>query len=387
MLGSRSFPASLALLVSGALSLLSGAAHAGQSCKADSDCDHGFDCEVVGGTGCSNIACPPDAPCPPTPSCDPQVIKECVPGTCEAHSDCATDMVCYAQTPATTCGDPAPACAPGEKCNPPPEPTCTTEPSVNRCVPRWSLPCATDASCGDGFSCVPDPDSCFCNGSAGGGAPGSSGGQAIDGGSAVPTSPPDLPIPDPSATPTPPPGDTSPPSGCGCTPSTTKHCTPKATSCNADSDCPGSWTCGSSGGTACAGGAQVLPDGGIKVITDVCQPSAPTKQCQPPNYGGGYATPATGEGTVDVGSSPTTPSKSGSTGSAGGASGGSTSSMTHGIAGSSNDDNGAPESGKSPGSDSSGCQMSAAPAETTGASVIALLGVAGLIRRRRTRWG
>src|ERR1700759_1295392 len=158
MLASRPLFAPLALLLSGAFSLTAASASAGQSCKTNSDCDHGFDCEVVATSGCAVAPCPPGAECP-TPACDPQELKECVPGPCQAHSDCADGMVCYA-IPSTSCtAQTAPACPPNTKCAvPPPEPADCTTTTMNRCVPRYTLPCTTDASCGDGFSCVPDPD-------------------------------------------------------------------------------------------------------------------------------------------------------------------------------------------------------------------------------------
>jgi MYXO-CTERM domain-containing protein len=398
MLVSRHAPASLAALLSGALSLLSGLANAGQSCNADADCDHGFACEVVGGSVCAGIACPPDAPCPPQPACDPQVIKECVPGPCKAHSDCADGMVCYAFPTPDCVAEPTPACPPGVKCDDAPPPPACTETNVNKCVPLWSLPCATDASCGDGFSCVQDPDSCECSGSAGGPAPGngtgSFPGSAQDGGSAKPV-PPGTPIP---PTPVPDPAGPTPPSGeCSCTPATTKHCTPKATTCTVDSDCPSTWTCASSGGATCSGGGAVLPDGGVTSFFEGCGPTSTTKQCQAPSYGG-YGLGISEPGSGTAGSESTPPRASGTTGSAG-SPGSDPSSPATGVAGASShdgttansDDKGATDSSKPSGSDDSGCQIGhgggSGNAGNAGASVLAMLGVAGLIRRRRTRWG
>jgi MYXO-CTERM domain-containing protein len=125
-------------------------------------------------------------------------------------------------------------------------------------------------------------------------------------------------------------------------------------------------------------------------------------QCQPPSYGGYYGAPAvglngsaanvptgtssgsgvTGGASVDKGSStPTTPpSAAGPTG------------TPNGNTGSAGASNGAESSSKGNGSassDSGGCQVGAGQADTTGASFLALLGVAGLVRRnrKRTRWG
>src|SRR5215468_8212635 len=82
MHASRPLFAPLALLVSGAFSLTAASASAGQSCQLDSDCEHGFDCEVVGTSGCAAPACPPNADCPAPAPCDPTEFKECVPGPC-----------------------------------------------------------------------------------------------------------------------------------------------------------------------------------------------------------------------------------------------------------------------------------------------------------------
>ncbi|HVW27714.1 MAG TPA: MYXO-CTERM sorting domain-containing protein [Polyangiaceae bacterium] len=400
---SRPLLAPFALLASAAFSLTAGSASAGQSCTVDSDCAHGFDCEVVGGTACATPACAPGVACPPAPPCEAQVIKECVPGTCMAHSDCADGMVCYA-IPSTTCASPprAAACPPNTKCDPPADtpPDCTTT-TTNRCVPRYDLPCTTDASCGDGFSCVPDPDSCACSGggvvTSGGGSAGSSGSAAVDAGAGKPT-----PVPTSTTPPTP---DPVPPQGCSCTPSTTNHCTPKATTCAADSDCPATWTCETiNAGVACGGAAESLPDGGTKFIMDTCPPPPPpTHQCEAPNYGGSYGAALSASTSASKGTTGSVAPTAGAPAPDGtpveGAPG-----STSGVAGSGNDgvprgttgsagsaaasDNDSANSGSgSSSSDNGGCQMSAGQADTTGASLLALLGVAGLIRRRRTRWG
>ena len=399
----RFVPKPLALLVSGALSLVAGAAEAGQSCKLDSDCDHGFACQVVGGTACASPACAPNTNCPPTPPCDPQEIKECVPGPCQAHSDCATGMVCFA-VPSTNCTSPAPAweCPPGADCAfPPPSPPDCTTTTMNTCVPLYELPCTTDASCGEGFTCVQDPEACACGGSTGPSVPGDAPGAGTSGSGqggapsgGTPANPsgtatPPAPVPDPAP---------SPPAGCSCTPSTTKHCTPKATSCELDSDCPATWTCATTGGSGCASGAEVLPDGGFKVLPTTCPPPTVTKQCEPPNYGS-YGIGRAEAGSVGIGTTgsagsansgtgtvvPPTASIPGSAGSTSGTSSGTPSGTDKGTGGGSSSatSDGAPTTS----SDNSSCQMGTGHAGTTGASIVGLLGVAGLLRRRRTRWG
>jgi Cys-rich repeat protein len=134
------------------------------SCAADSDCTKGFTCQVVGATACAGTACavPPagaDAEaCPPPPVCDPTVIKGCMPGPCTTDSDCATGMVCYADT-YTSCPppEPVPICPKNADCAAPAidAGVCTTT-TMNSCVPRYDLPCKVASDCGDGFTCAPD---------------------------------------------------------------------------------------------------------------------------------------------------------------------------------------------------------------------------------------
>lgn len=117
------------------------------------------------------------------------------------------------------------------------------------------------------------------------------------------------------------------------------------------------------------------------------------KQCEPPYYGGGpktggigigipegtngtagttgstqYPRPGNGTGPVDPGA-PTAqpPSTGGATGTD--------------VANHSTDSN------HSIAEDNGSCQMSVGHASTTGASLLGLLGIAGMARRRRTRWG
>src|SRR5262249_35719598 len=152
MYAPRFLPTTLSLLASGAVALFAGAAHAGQSCTVDTDCEHGFTCQTNGISACPAIACAPNTDCP-QPFCPPP-SKECVPGPCNAHSDCADGMVCYQSEQKSCTNATAPACPPNADCPalpPPPPPECTVT-TTRSCVPRYLLPCTNDAGCGEGFN-------------------------------------------------------------------------------------------------------------------------------------------------------------------------------------------------------------------------------------------
>ena len=403
MLAPRYLPASLSLLATGLVAAFTGTAHAGQSCNLDADCGHGFACQVVGGSACPGIACPEGAPCPTLPPCTPMEFRECVPASCNAHSDCADGMVCIESTAVTTCptapAGEAPACPPNTDCKvapPPPAPSDCTTVTVRTCTPRYELPCANEASCGTGFNCVAD-QSCTCSGGSGtatpgtgssGSSSGSAGASGVGGSpnAGAPAPPPtSTPQQDPAPAPTGgfiPPPNTVPPPDCTCTPSTTKHCEPKAVTCNADSDCPATWTCVTIGTSSagCAPGAAC----------DVAPPTTTFKQCRPPYYSGGS------KGGIDIGIPQT-----------GGTTGGGTTGGTRPPTGTGTDpidprnpepnpgpttggevgNNGDTDSNHGAASDDGSCQMAVCHASTTGASLLALLGIAGMARRRRTRWG
>jgi MYXO-CTERM domain-containing protein len=158
---------------------------------------------------------------------------------------------------------------------------------------------------------------------------------------------------------------------------------------------------------SCGGAAERLPDGGTKIISTGCDPAGPPMyQCQAPSYGGGYygVPEAAGLSGTGTSSAPVGSNGSGPTGTTGGTSvdkggtppsagapSGSSSQGTTGSAGAANGADQSSASGNGNGSassDSGGCQMSAGQADATGASILGLLGVAGLMRRRkRTRWG
>jgi MYXO-CTERM domain-containing protein len=174
-----------------------------------------------------------------------------------------------------------------------------------------------------------------------------------------------------------------------------------------DTDCPAHWTCATTGGGttgSCSGGAERLPDGGFKELPPVCvddPPTPTTKQCVPPNYGyssdkgGSLGIPERGSFGVDAGVPIDTGSGSvpPATGSGTGTTGGPVIGQGRvvddapGDAPSSNESGGA----KSASSDNGGCQIAlgspSTGAGTAAVSVMALLGLAGFARRRRTRWG
>lgn len=187
------------------------------SCSVNADCGKGYECTVVGGSGCAAPACAPGASCPPPEPCKPTEIKACTPARCAADADCADGMLCHKWTEACpavdcVCSSNTPKC----DC---PQPAC--DPTVlSICTPRYVLPCAAAADCGSGFTCE-EQQSCTCSGSAGGAAPpaGSAGAAPSDVAA---------PLPKPS---------------CSCSPSGVFQCVPKEIPCSADAQCPAGWGC------------------------------------------------------------------------------------------------------------------------------------------------
>src|SRR6188768_2600375 len=87
------------LLALSSLGLLARPAYAQSSCSADSDCVKGWTCQVSGGAGCTAPACAPGEKCEPQASdCASVEFKSCQPAPCQSDSDCAEDMVCYTHT-------------------------------------------------------------------------------------------------------------------------------------------------------------------------------------------------------------------------------------------------------------------------------------------------
>lgn len=337
------------LVALGALASGRTAAAAPTSCSEDSDCTKGFTCQVVGASGCPAYACPaqtgaPDVQtCPPPPACNPQVVKGCLPGPCSTDSDCATGMVCHGDS-YTNCPvlAPPPSCPPNADCAAPAADAgaCTTT-TVNSCVPRYDLPCTVDSDCGDGFTCVPDTvTSCAGGGSAGSGgavgAPATGTAIVVDAGIVV-TGPDDA---------------SPPPPTCTTTTGSTSSCRANAIACAASSDCPATWTCVAQpqpASVVCAGPASF--DGSIPA----CGPfdAGPAQSlCQPP-----YA---------DLGSPQAAGSTSGSSGAPVPAAA----------------ENGTAEGGTA--GSSGGCQVAAPGAPAGEVSLLVLLGLTALSRRRRS---
>jgi MYXO-CTERM domain-containing protein len=382
MTAPRFLPASLAVLASGAVVLLGGAAHA-LTCAANSDCPKNFSCTVTMMSACPAIACAPGQDCP---VCTPTEIHECMPNPCTANADCADGMVCVSEThescPPTAAFD----CAPGTNCPPPPAPEPCTTTTVTGCVPQYLVPCTTDVSCGVGFTCVPDTAG-SCSGS-GGTAPSGSGSSSSGSAGANGTGGAPAPAPSDTGAPAPAPTDTPPPPDCTTITLATSHCEAKRQECKATSECPTGWMCQedpNSGVTSGGCAVPVYPDGGIGKAD--CPPPPPPPPpvliCVPPwfnlSFGGhGFASQASdsgGSGTVGIpkgqnsgptlgsGTGPLVPVESADAG-----------------AGS-----GATRAGASSSNDSGGCQMGSGRAGSTSAALLGALGLVGLVRRRRFR--
>jgi MYXO-CTERM domain-containing protein len=347
----------VALFTLGALAAARTAAADPTSCSQDSNCTKGFTCQVVGASACPAYACASPAgtvdaqACPPPPACNPQVFKGCLPGPCSTDSDCATGMVCYADS-YTNCPAPAPllSCPPNADCAAPAldAGACTTA-TVKSCVPRYDLPCKVDSDCGDGFTCVPDTiTSCSGGGSTGsavsGGVPTTGSGPAIlvDAGTVVVAA-----------------VDASSPPSCTTTTGSTSSCQAKAITCTISADCPSTWTCVAQPQpitNVCAGPASL--DGGVPVCGSP-NPGPSPMLCQPPYANLGSSFGAGGQSTGGGARVPTA---------AGNAAGG-------GAAGSNSAPSGATES----------CQV-AIPGAASGGGMplLALLGLTVLSRRRRS---
>lgn len=364
------------------------------TCSKDSDCSKGFTCQVSGISACpGSPACAPGEVCStPAQTCTPQTTSSCQPGPCTTDSDCATGMVCYADTYQTCSGSGGAAlCAKGDECPPPPAPTpptCTTTTGPSSCVPKYELPCTVDSDCGDHFTCVPDTVS-VCSG---GGSAGSAGGvTAVGGGSgtgssssgesttvAVPPAAPSLPdIPADAAAPPPIAEDAG--VSCTTTTSSTSSCQADTIVCTADSDCPATWTCESQSvpvsNIACAE-PVMLVDGSpviLPCIVDAGPTPASPQVCVPP-YSTGVNAALSG-----VESAPGAVSEAPSGAGAG-------SSNNAGVAPTVANAATAGSSDKSQdGTGGGGCQMGASPAGAPSGVWLGLIACLGFAFRRRTR--
>jgi Cys-rich repeat protein len=338
MMSSRFTRLTVAMLVSlGALGA-SRTAHAqSMTCANDTDCGKGFSCQTVGASACPAIACARGEECD-IPICDPQIIKECEPGPCNTDSDCATGMVCFTDS-AVSCPpvEVAPSCPKDALCAEPAvvdAGACTTMTSKS-CVPKYDLPCHVDSDCGDGFTCVPDTAT-ECSG---GGSAGSAGSGSTP------------PVPPVVQTPT-----------CTTTTLSTSSCQAKSMPCATSNDCPSTWSCsaGNVSNIACAGPALAVDAGSVAPI---CDPGPPAQMlCAPP-----YA--YLGLGTEGSGFASGSPTSAGSGDAA----------VVPGL-------ESAPSAsaGNSPpnAAGGGGCQLGGGGATGGGPSLLALLGLVGLVRRR-----
>ncbi len=361
----------LAAVAAVCLASVSSAAHAQQqkSCTANTDCDKGFTCQVVGGTACPGVACASGQPCDASvPDCTPTDIKACVPGPCTADSDCATDMVCYATTQQDCPVSTQPACDPNSSTPCPKiDPVPCTPKTVKTCTPRYLVPCTVDADCGDHFTCVQDKQCSCSGGSATIGSGSSSGGtSARDAGA--------TPVPEPA------PLDASTAvvdAGCECKNLDTKSCAPVKIPCTkatASTACPAQWTCVSDLTSTGSGTGCAVPAGADAAACPAPEPMpAPTPSvgaCAPPYF----ATPGvTKGGGAELGNAGGTPTQAGAD--------------AAGHTGHSAADAGAGDGGTPKAKDSGGiCSVSSLGQHSAGHSTLAWLALAGLalhLRRRR----
>lgn len=266
-----------------------------QEACGETTCPKGFTCEVEPGA-CPAIDCAPGAECQP---CMPQTSMVCRPGPCSADADCADGMAC-ADMQQTECDDVGvtPACADAECREEAAKGECTTT-TIKQCLPRWALPCAVAADCGDGFDCK-EQQSCSCSGSSGSGSSGSPTPEtrpsppAGTGGAS--SSDPAAPAPKPApsgggAEPAPMPED------CSCEPSGQLACEAIQVACTTDADCLNGWSCRDNPESSCW--ADSNGNRG-------CTPADPAKLCLPPyvDLGGSGRGVSTDEGTS---APPTTP--------------------------------------------------------------------------------
>lgn len=303
-------------------------------CASSADCDQGFECREVGSSGCAQPACPPDSVCPEPEPCEVRIQMECMPAQCTSDTECGEGMVCHEWTQGCTTSDCA--CSRDEPSCTCPEPVCD-DTTVSYCTPKYVLPCTAAADCGAGFTCE-EQQRCSCSGSS------SSGSE--------PTPDAARPLPPDGAAPLPP--DSEPDSDCSCEPSGQFACVPQDIECDSDSACPAGWTCQEQGvatDPGCAG-----PDCAAAPLPE---PTPAVSRCYPTYYGGVGVD-------LDGGTSTSGEDDKGS-----------------GTA------NGIPQSPEaSPGAnadtqDSSACQLGHAPASQSVLSILALLGAAlGLSRRR-----
>ena len=317
-------------------------------CGTGPACGVGFECTVVGESGCAGSAapCAPGSSCPEPAPCTTTQQLGCTPAHCTVDAECAPGMVCHAWTescPVTDC-----ACAPDT-------PNCgcgvaACDPqSVSMCTPRYLLPCKAASDCGDGFTCEEQMSGCASAGTNGS-APTPGGADAAPapaGGAAG------LPAP-------------FPPPDCSPQPTGVFQCVAKELMCSTAAQCPAGWTCESDAvptTSACAPGSNCASEPALPRPT-------PSRSCRPPYYGGD------GSGSAET---PTTPT---GTGTIGTGSGGST---TTGVPPQPQPQPEANNADDAASNESAACQMGHAPLSSGALSVLTLLGALFGLQRRRTQ--
>lgn len=255
-------------------------------CGGGPSCAYGFECTVVGSSGCAPTpSCAPDTTCPEPVPCEVKNEYACTPAHCQSDADCSSGMVCHQW--AQPCAVSDCACAPNQACDCA-EPTACEPTVISMCTPRYLLPCETALDCGPGFTCE-ETQSCGCSGSGGTPTPGAEKAAPAPGSGGTPN------------------GDPLPPD-CSCEPSGQKQCVAQELTCQGDADCPAGWKCEqevAASTPACDGGnCDALP-----------APQPTRSLCQPAYYGGetpsGVEVPGTpdttggGKGTTTGGVDPT----------------------------------------------------------------------------------
>lgn len=241
-------------------------------CETDADCGEGFICIVESGESCATPACPPGEECDTSIDCEPYEYSYCAFDIqpCTSDADCGDGLICYSYSYESCTGEDV-ACSPDGEC-PEPEPAECETVEEAFCVPPYVAPCAVDADCGEGFTCV-EAEMCSCGGSSGGGS----------GGSDTPPVPEDDGGSDPSE-PDAGSGDREVPGDfeddCTCEPSGEFYCEPQQIECTSNADCPESWECVDWGDatTPCYYDEETGET--------VCEePTDSADYCMPPGYG------------------------------------------------------------------------------------------------------
>jgi hypothetical protein len=147
-------------------------------CSADSDCPDTMVCHSETYSECSGGSatpqtCPKDGACPPpepvpADTCKDTTVSTCTPRwalPCKQDADCGAGFDCKEQLIGMCSGSSgAPAAGSGSAGSadggvpaaepPPPQETCTTEPSGEFYCELKDLPCATDDDCPSGLQCA-----------------------------------------------------------------------------------------------------------------------------------------------------------------------------------------------------------------------------------------